>query len=120
MKEKFYIENYSGDYVMHCSTEESAEIFTKYLHGLNRRWCNGDSYEIDTSYLRYMSNTCYNFNGGMYGDIYTYRDLGYTILEFEDFDWSKCLGIQEKTDDFEVPEEEVIAINTFLGRFKNN
>lgn len=113
MKKKFYIENYSGNYVMHCSTEESAEIFTKYLHSLNRRWCNGESYEKDTSYLNYTNKTCYNFNDGMFGDIYSYIDMDYTILEFEDFDWGEC-------DDFEVPEEEVITINTFLDRFKNN
>ena len=114
MKNKFCIENYSGSFVMHCPTMEAAKIFTKHLHSINKVWCNGESYEDNTCYRNYTYETCYNFNSGAYGNISTYIDMGYTILEFDDFYWD------EYNDYFEIPEEEIAIIDTFLNTFKNS
>ena len=40
---RFNIEDYKGNYVMHCKTEEEAEIFCKYLHSIGRTWSTGVS-----------------------------------------------------------------------------
>ncbi len=114
MKNKFCIENYSGSFVMHCPNEEAAKIFTKHLHSINKVWCNGESYEDNTCYRNYTYETCYNFNSGAFGNISTYIDTGYTILEFDDFYWD------EYNDNFEIPEEEIAIIDTFLNTFKSS
>lgn len=113
MKDKFYIENYRGRYAMHCPNEETAKIFTKHLHDINKTWCDGSSYVDDTNFEHYTYETCYNFNCGAYGRTSTYIRNGYTILEFEDFYWVEYT-------DLEVPEEEVAMINTFLNDFQNS
>lgn len=78
---KFNIENYDGNYVMHCKTEAEAKRFCRYLNNIGRTWCDG------TNYL--CENTCYNFNEGSYGWKSFYEAIGYKILEFSDFDWSE-------------------------------
>lgn len=86
---RFNIEDYKGKYVMHCKTEEEAEIFCEYLHSIGRTWGNGDSYKDDIRdriYAMYGAETCFEFNIGRYGSKQCYEEEeGYTILEMEDF-----------------------------------
>lgn len=82
---RFNIEDYKGKYVMHCKTEEEAEIFCEYLHSIGRTWSTGDSYLSESYWDRYKKSTCYNFNYGTYRDKQYYEADGYTILEMEDF-----------------------------------
>ena len=82
---RFNIEDYKGKYVMHCKTEEEAEIFCKYLHSIGRTWNNGDSYLSKSYWDSYKESTCYNFNNGTYGVKQYCEEEGYIILEMEDF-----------------------------------
>ena len=83
---KFDINNYKGNYVMHCKTEEEAKEFCDYLHSIGKTWGDGDSYKkiISWSSTR-EGGTCYNFNDGWVGSKRSYIDKGYTILEWSDF-----------------------------------
>jgi hypothetical protein len=81
----FNIDNYKGNYVMHCKTEEEAKDFCKYLHSLGRKWYAGNSYLKDTCWDDYEENTGYYFNKGTFGHIHTAYRYGYTILEWSDF-----------------------------------
>ena len=82
---KFNIEDYKGDYVMHCKTEEEANDFCRYLDSVGRTWSSNSSYINNTRYDSYWEHTAYNFNQGTYGDIISYRKWGATILEWSDF-----------------------------------
>ncbi len=87
-KPKFKLENYPGKYVMHCNTEEKADIFCKFLHENGRKWMDGSSY-LDYNYFEECSErTVYYFNEGLYGDIIFAKSECYNILEFDDFDWN--------------------------------
>lgn len=81
-KPKFRFEDYPGKYVMHCDTKEKAEKFCEIL---------GTSHGLDKLWKIYEKNTCYNFNKEFVGYSYVnfYRNKNYTILEFDDFDWSE-------------------------------
>ena len=81
-KPKFRFEDYPGKYVMHCDTKEKAEKFCEIL---------GTSHGLDKLWKIYEKNTCYNFNKELAGYSYVnfYRNKNYTILEFDDFDWSE-------------------------------
>lgn len=82
---RFNIEDYKGKYVMHCKTEEEAEIFCKYLHSIGRTWNSGDSYLSKSYWDTYKESICYNFNEDLCCDKQYYEADGYTILEMEDF-----------------------------------
>lgn len=83
---KFNIDDYKGKYVMHCKTEEEAEIFCKYLHSIGYKWANGDFYLSKNYWNDYKESTCYDFNKGQIGNKEYFEEaIGYTILEMEDF-----------------------------------
>lgn len=83
---KFNINAYNGEaFVMHCKTETEAISFCNYLHSIDRTWSTGHSYLNRANYDRYKSDTCYNFNEGMFCSINWYRSRNYTILEWSDF-----------------------------------
>lgn len=87
-KKKFRLEDYSGNYVMHCSTDKMAETFLKFLHKHGKSWRTWGSYLKETYFERYKENTCYLFNEGMFADLECAEENNYTVLEFNDFDWS--------------------------------
>lgn len=82
---KFNIDDYKGEYAMHCKTEKEARDFCNYLHSVGEKWNSGDSYLEKTEYHHYGEYTTYNFNGGIFADVSWYKSLGYTILEWSDF-----------------------------------
>lgn len=86
---KFDINNYPGEYVMHCRTEEEAKIFLKYLDSIGKKWRDGCSYLERTCFNAFKDCTCYCFNEDGYCDLSWAFDGGYGILRFEDFDWSE-------------------------------
>ena len=110
IKPEFYIEDYGEDAVMHCPTLESANIFCQFLHENGRRWSSGQSY-IEVNYWHdYREDSCYNFPNGFYGEYDEYcDDEYYTILEFDDFDWSSFL----KEPDIEPSEYITEFLSTF-------
>lgn len=89
MKRKFNIDDFSNDtYVMHCNTEEKAEVFLKYLDSIGRKWRNGVSYLAVNEWDVYGDYTVYYFNIGMYGSCDSVNPSP-IILEFDAFDWSE-------------------------------
>ena len=87
-KKKFRLEDYSGNYAMHCSTDKMAETFLKFLHKHGKSWRTWGSYLEETYFECYKENTCYLFNEGMFADLECAEENNYTVLEFNDFDWS--------------------------------
>lgn len=79
------LDDYKGTYVMHCPTEESAKLFCEFLYENGRAWKSGDSYLLKTSWENYEEDTVYFFNEGTYGRIDIAEELGYRVLEIEDF-----------------------------------
>lgn len=84
----FRLEEHRGNYAMHCDTEEKAKTFLKFLHRCGKNWFSGNSYLVKTSWKLYEENTCYEFNTGTYCNLEYSKQKEYTILEFDDFDWS--------------------------------
>ena len=82
---RFRFEDYKGDYVMWCKTEEEAKDFCRVMHESGRKWGGGDSYIETTKFLEYLDKTCYNFNKNTYSDRDDYIIRDYIILEWEDF-----------------------------------
>jgi hypothetical protein len=83
---KFEINDYKGNYAMHCKTEAEAKSFCKYLHEHGRRWNDGGHYKNSTQWEIYGADTIYFFDEGMFGHINGGSSLdGYTILEWSDF-----------------------------------
>lgn len=96
---KFNIEDYKGNYAMHCKTEEEARDFCKYLHSVGREWSGGRSYLSHTNWNDYKSDTVYFFNNNTYQDIRHAQINNYTILEWSDFMNGKFTKADLKTGD---------------------
>lgn len=96
---KFDINNYKGNYAMHCKTEEEAKSFCKYLHEHGKTWCIGQSYIEENRWDMYSENTVYYFNRGTYSSIGCARNEDYTILEWEDFMTNTFTKADLKTGD---------------------
>ena len=123
---KFNIDDYKGKYVMHCKTEEEAEIFCEYLHSIGRMWSTGESYLSERYWDKYKESTCYNFNYGTYCDKQYFEEAGYTILEMEDFmdkekkelNYSNKKSIDHTGDVFKLlglSPDEVFRIDNFFN-----
>ena len=90
-KPKFRLEDYKGNYVMHCNNEAEAETFCNHLDYLGTKWKYGEKYTKNNRWRTFGENTCYLFNEGTYGHIGDFKNgyhKGYAVLEFDDFDWS--------------------------------
>ena len=81
----FDINNYKGNYVMHCKTAKEAESFCQYLHENGREWANGQRYVNQTHYSDYGSETAYNFNAGCYCNCDFYKWEDFEIIEWSDY-----------------------------------
>ena len=89
-KPKFKLEDYPKNYVMHCDTEEKAKIFCDFLDNEGRIWFPEAVYNGETRWENYKKDTVYYFNDGAYAAYANKEcaeDEGYTILEFDDFDF---------------------------------
>lgn len=82
---RFRFEDYKGDYVMWCKTEEEAEDFCRVMHESGRKWGSGNSYIEYSRFSDYLDRTCYNFNSGSFAYRNWYERYDFTILEWEDF-----------------------------------
>ena len=84
---KFNIDNYNGDYAMHCKTKEEVESFRKYLNtameDIKNRPNEGAMTQIPWD--KYKEETAFNLNGLGYGSVDEYKSLNYTILEWSDY-----------------------------------
>lgn len=82
---KFNIDDYVGKYVMHCRTQEDADMFCEYLSSVGKTWRGGTRYVGHTNYHMYGDSMCYDFQNGQYCHVEYFIDHGYEILEFDDF-----------------------------------
>ena len=105
----FKLEDFQGDYVMHCDTKEKADIFCAFLDSQHKKWNTGDSCLKDNHWNIYRQLTGYNFNNGSFANTHLYKAVDFTILEFDDFNWEmeykvgdivKC--ILKKEEDFQT------------------
>lgn len=112
MTKRFDIDLYTSKrHCMHCSSEEDAITFLRYLHSIGRTWITGESYEKrDNLYSEYGDKTCYYFNTGRYGSV-NGGTGDQIVLEFSEFDWDFIDGLHESEDDKRVLDS---FINTFL------
>ncbi len=98
MKTSFDLDDYKGEYVMHCQTEDEADSFLKVLHDAGRKWRSGESYAKLKHYGAYGHHTVYYFNNGTFCQEDVAISDGYTILEWSDF--------IEDDDENEISDEE--------------
>lgn len=91
-KPEFKIENYRGPYVMHCRTLGEARIFCKFTEK-NKYTClpKGEA-TSDVAWDRYQEKACFDFNNSRFCSKDFYEKYGYTVLDFEDFDWDKIIA----------------------------
>ena len=87
----FDINNYPGNYCMHCATEEEALEFCQYLDNVGRTWNGGDSYLSFSNYNVHGNETVYHFNEGTYGDR-DYALMSNCII----LEWSLCKESRER------------------------
>lgn len=84
-KKVFKLEEYAGNYVMHCDTEDKSKVFLEFLHIQGRMWGSRATYRENTTHWNQCKeNTVYYFNEGTYGDINIVFPK-YIILDFDDF-----------------------------------
>lgn len=97
---KFNIKDYPGKYVMHCSTEDEANEFLKYLNSAGYRWCDGVKYTPEhNQFSSYFENTAYEFNNGMFAYVDWFATHNYTVLEFTDFEWDGFPNWEEPSEE---------------------
>lgn len=82
---KFNLDDYKGNYCMHCKTMEEAENFCQVLNRNGKVWSSGDRYTKYTNWDVYQSQTVYYFNKGTFGDIDLVQENQVTILKWHDF-----------------------------------
>ena len=74
---KFRFEDYQGDYVMLCKTNEEAKDFCRVMHESGRKWKSGKSYKIN-NWILYKEHMCYVFNVGEI-QIFEYKGKEFTV-----------------------------------------
>ena len=78
----------NGRYAIHCNTENKLNILFKYLKDMDFKQTYRTEYYFCPRWNYYKTETCYDFNNGFYGNPEELSKGGYTILEFDDYDWS--------------------------------
>ncbi len=114
---RFDIEQYRGNYVMHCKTKKEAETFLGFLHSIGESWCDGMLYTERSNYEKYGSNTCYEFNIGKFCNLDYFVSDGFEILEFEMFDWD---NFDWDNYDISPTDKEVKNLDKFISQFAIN
>lgn len=108
---KFNIEDYKGNYAMHCKTEEEAKDFCRYLDSIGRKWSSEDSYAELTEWNEYKEKTCYCFNNDTYSSVSNYTiKHNYQVLEWGDFMNNEFTKADLKTGDVVLRRNGVVEI----------
>ena len=70
---------------IHCDTEEKANLLLKAFDKMGKKWCDGGSFLEKNDLVLEMckEETCYS-NDGRFGRKGLYRDMDYTVYEFEE------------------------------------
>lgn len=107
----FRLEDYpQHNAAMHCTNEEEAQVFTKYLHEHGRRWKNGTLYTDDVWVSPF---SYYLFNRGLRG---TGSGLE-IVLEFSDFQWEGWSTAGGDDGEWDEGSDENDALSSFLRGF---
>lgn len=88
MKKKITLEEFwksEKTICIHCDTLEKANILSKALDKMGKKWINGAFYTEDNKWNCYKEKTIY-YNYGLYDNINHAKEKGYTIYEFEEVD----------------------------------
>lgn len=112
---KFNIEDYKGNYVIHCKTEEEAKDFCNYLDSLGRKWCNNKKYTEENYWQYYQDETCYDFNDNSFNAKYFFVGHNYKILEWGDFMDNKFTKADLKSGDVVLRRDgsvEIVCLET--------
>lgn len=135
---RFNIEDYPGNYAMHCKTLIEAKSFLAHLNGIGKTWNGGMSYIHHENWFNNEENTCYEFNAGRYSYLSYFKESNWTILEWSDFmydtpagkidennDYDKTLITIDNMDFFRLPEENglipIVARDCVVNaRFNDN
>lgn len=111
---KFDINNYKGNYAMHCKTKAEAEDFCRYM----REHCSNMTLKPQW-YSNYKERTAYNISGYSYANIEWYKTEGYTILEWSDFMNKKFTKADLKDGmvvEFANGHKAIVIGNRFIGK----
>ena len=129
---RFNLEDYQGNYAMHCKTLIEAQSFCAYLHGQGRTWSDGREYIGRNQWNSYQENSCYDFNVGRYSNLNYFKTSDFTVLEWADFMYDTPAGRIDNNNDyyaemiiiagmefFKLPEENgiipIIAVESVFG-----
>ena len=117
-KPRFNIEDYQDEYAMHCETEVKAAIFCGYMDSVGRVWIDGTSYVEDMAYDDCENDTAYTLDDMSYGHWQELERCRYTILEFDDFDWS--INCDETGRYFQSITKSLSALDDRISRDEEN
>lgn len=88
--------------VVHCDTREKAKVLHQWADSVGLKWIGGDSYLGLDRWNTHKEDTCYRLLNGRFSNINYYKEIGYTIYEYQDviLDKNKCYGGFVKEYDF--------------------
>ena len=75
--------NSDKNLVIHCDTEEKANILLKAFDKMGEKWCDGTSYLEDNNWRYHKEETCYASDGTLSGKEF-FLDNDYKVYEFGD------------------------------------
>lgn len=110
---RFNIEDYSGNYAMHCKTLLEAKSFLAYLNGIGKTWSGGGSYIRNDNWNSNQEETCYHFNEGRYGPRRWAIDHAYTVIEWSDFMYDTPAGKIDEVNDYDKSLVFIAGIEWF-------
>lgn len=93
-----------GNEIVHCNTEDEANLVLGVAHELGYKWCTGSSFKGKNNYMRFGCKTCYWITAGEYCDIDYYKEIGKTIISAEEF-LSRHNIISKKRDIYKELQE---------------
>ena len=115
----FDINKYNTNTVIHCKTVKEIKTLLDYLDAVGHQWCI--SYNKESAYAiakelysRYRENTCINFKLGCFAGVDFYERKGYTIFEFDDFNWFGLDDIKDGMCVITYDGERYIKLSSYL------
>lgn len=111
---RFNIDDYPGDYAMHCKTLREARSFLAHLVSLGRTWNGGESYLGCANWSdKHEEETAYAFNEGRYANFEWYKNHGYQILEWSDFIYDTPCGRIDDRNDYSPDLITIMGLDWF-------
>ena len=70
--------------VVHLSTQEQSDEFSKWLDSRGKKWCTGGRYTKESEWYKYTYSFCIYPYKGEIGSISVYKNTKYKILSYEE------------------------------------